>query len=63
MACGRCGNNNRGTGAPTVVTSGRPGGNTPRPGTPTVVSSGKPTVRSPLRDTISGLRYVPNSDR
>ena len=45
MACGRCGNSNRGTGAPTVVTSG------------------KPTVHSPLRDTISGLRYVPNSGR
>lgn len=63
MACGRCGNNNRGTGVPTVVTSGRPGGNTPRPGAPTVVTSGKPTVHSPLRDTISGLRYVPNSGR
>jgi hypothetical protein len=28
-----------------------------------VVTSGKPTVHSPLRDTISGLRYVPNSGR
>ena len=61
MACGRCGNNNRGTGAPTVVTSGRPGGNTPRPGAPTVVTSAQPTVPSPVRDSVSGVREVRDS--
>lgn len=52
MSCSRCGNQSRPTPPPSVTQGGRPGSMVPRPA---------PAPSAPsIKDSITGLRYVPS---